>query len=130
MAFHIRDPETDALVRELARRDRTTLTEAVRETVRKELKSRDEKLSLWERTADIRARIKSYELAFGMQTAVVECQVPPSRSQPALVAKGSENGTPPHPASIINALRTSKSVLFIPCLIAIGRPPGPCKLVM
>jgi antitoxin VapB len=60
MAFHIRDPETDALVRELARRDRTTLTEAVRETVRKELKSRDEKLSLWERTADIRARIKSY----------------------------------------------------------------------
>jgi antitoxin VapB len=60
MAFHIRDPETDQLVRELARRDGTTLTEAVRETVRKELKSRDEKLSLWERTADIRARIASY----------------------------------------------------------------------
>lgn len=60
MPFHIRDPETDALVRELARRDGTTLTEAVRETVRKELKSRDEKLSLWDRTADIRARIASY----------------------------------------------------------------------
>ncbi len=60
MAFHIRDPETDQLVRELARRDGTTLTEAVRETVRKELKSRDEKLSLWERTADIRARVASY----------------------------------------------------------------------
>jgi antitoxin VapB len=60
MPFHIRDPETDALVRELARRDRVTLTEAVRETVRKELKSRDEKLSLWERTADIRARLNAH----------------------------------------------------------------------
>ena len=60
MAFHVRDPETDALVRELARRDRTTLTEAIRETVRKELKSRDKKLSLWERTADIRARLNAH----------------------------------------------------------------------
>jgi antitoxin VapB len=60
MAFHIRDPETDALVRELARRDGTTLTEAVRETVRKELKSRDVKLSLWDRTADIRARLNAH----------------------------------------------------------------------
>ena len=58
MAFHIRDPETDALVRELAMKDGTTLTEAVREAVRKELECR--KLSLWARTAEIRARIASY----------------------------------------------------------------------
>ena len=77
----------------------------------------------------VAGRISIFPYFFGMQTAVVECQVPPSRSQPALVAKGSDTGTPPHPASIINALRTS-NVLFIPCLIAIGRPPGPCKLVM
>lgn len=60
MPFHIRDPEADRLVREVARRDGISLTEAVKETFRKELKRREEKLSLWERTADIRARIASY----------------------------------------------------------------------
>ena len=42
MPFHIRDPETDALVRELARRRGVGLTEAVREAVRKELRKDDE----------------------------------------------------------------------------------------
>ncbi|HYF23467.1 MAG TPA: type II toxin-antitoxin system VapB family antitoxin [Caulobacteraceae bacterium] len=37
MAFHIRDPETDSLVRELARRDGLGLTDAVKLAVKKEL---------------------------------------------------------------------------------------------
>ena len=60
MAIHVRDHETDALVRELARRKGLGLTETIREAVRKELDHEEQKLSLWERTADIRAEIKSW----------------------------------------------------------------------
>jgi antitoxin VapB len=60
MPFHIRDPETDALVRELARRRGVGLTEAVREAVRRELEREEKKPSLWERTADIRARLNAH----------------------------------------------------------------------
>ena len=60
MAIHVRDPETDALVRKLAKRKGVGLTEAIREAVRNELGPDPQKLSLWERTADIRARIASY----------------------------------------------------------------------
>ena len=60
MAFHIRDPETDALVRRLAKRKGIGITEAVREAAEKELEREEQKLSLWERTADIRARIAAY----------------------------------------------------------------------
>ena len=60
MAIHVRDPETDALVRALARKKGVQLTEAIRCAVRNELEREDQKLSLWERTADIRARIASY----------------------------------------------------------------------
>ena len=42
MAFHIRDPETDALVREPARRRGVGLTEAVRDAVKRELRKDDE----------------------------------------------------------------------------------------
>ena len=59
MAIHVRDPETDALVRELARRRRLGITDAIREAVRNELSREDEKLSLWERTADIRAELNA-----------------------------------------------------------------------
>jgi antitoxin VapB len=59
MAIHIRDPETDRLARELAAKRGIGLTEAVREAVRRELEREERKLSLWERTADIRARIAS-----------------------------------------------------------------------
>ena len=59
MAIHIRDPETDRLARKLAARRGIGLTEAVREAVRHELEREEEKLSLWERTAAIRARIAS-----------------------------------------------------------------------
>jgi antitoxin VapB len=37
MAFHVRDPKTDALVRELARSRGIGLTEAIREAVEKSL---------------------------------------------------------------------------------------------
>lgn len=60
MAFHIRDPETDALVRLLAKRKGVGITEAVREAAERELAREGEKLSLWERTADLRAEVASY----------------------------------------------------------------------
>jgi antitoxin VapB len=60
MAIHVRDPETDALVRRLARRKGLGLTETIRDAVRNELDREEEKLSLWERTADLRAEIKSW----------------------------------------------------------------------
>jgi antitoxin VapB len=37
MAIHVRDPETDRVVRELARRKGATLTETIREAAAKEL---------------------------------------------------------------------------------------------
>ena len=60
MAFHIRDPETDRLVRRLAKQKGVGITEAVREAAENELERESHKLSLWDRTADIRARIASY----------------------------------------------------------------------
>ncbi len=60
MAFHVRDPKTDALVRKLAKRKGVGITEAVREAAAHELELEESKLSLWERTADIRAEIASW----------------------------------------------------------------------
>jgi antitoxin VapB len=57
MALHIRDEETDRLVRQLAERKRIPLTEAVKLAVGNELRREDEKLSLWERLKPIRDRI-------------------------------------------------------------------------
>jgi antitoxin VapB len=49
MAFHIRDPETDALVRELAEKTRVGITEAVKlaaaEALATREKAREEKLA-------------------------------------------------------------------------------------
>jgi antitoxin VapB len=59
MAFHVRDPETDALVRKLAKRKGVGITEAIREAAARELKREEKKLSLWERTADIRAELNA-----------------------------------------------------------------------
>jgi antitoxin VapB len=60
MAFHVRDPETDALVRKLAKHKGVGITEAIREAARNELEREESKLSLWERTAYIRAEIASW----------------------------------------------------------------------
>ncbi len=57
MALHIRDEETDRLVRALAERKRIPLTQAVKLAVGNELRREDEKLSLWERLKPIRDRI-------------------------------------------------------------------------
>lgn len=58
MAFHVRDEETDRLVRELANKRGIGITEAVRTAVESELAK--EEPSLWERSADIRARVQSW----------------------------------------------------------------------
>jgi antitoxin VapB len=59
MAFHVRDPKTDALVRELAASRGIGVTEAIREATQEALERDGKKLSLWERTADIRARLNA-----------------------------------------------------------------------
>ena len=56
MPFHIRDPETDALVRELARRRGVGLTEAVREAVKREL-SKDDEMPLVDSIAKLRREV-------------------------------------------------------------------------
>jgi antitoxin VapB len=53
MAFHIRDKETDALVRELARKEKVGLKDAVKSAVWEKLKALDAKPSLHERLSEI-----------------------------------------------------------------------------
>lgn len=53
MAFHIRDPETDALVRELARREKVGLKDAVKGAVTDKLKALESKPSLHKRLGQI-----------------------------------------------------------------------------
>ena len=59
MAFHVRNRETERLVRELARRQKIGLTEAVHVAVSNELGRRGEEPSLWEKTAAIRRRVRA-----------------------------------------------------------------------
>jgi antitoxin VapB len=54
MAIHVRDPETDALVRELARRRGIGITEAVDEALKSERAGKTED----ERGASLRERLK------------------------------------------------------------------------
>lgn len=56
MAFHVRNRETERLVRELARREKLGLTEAVHVAVANEL--RREPGSLWDRTAPLRESLR------------------------------------------------------------------------
>ena len=60
MAFHIRDPKTDAVVRKLAKRKGVGITEAVLEAAEHELEREEKRPSLWERTADLRAEVASW----------------------------------------------------------------------
>jgi antitoxin VapB len=60
MAFHIRDEETDTLVRELARRKGVGLTEAVKLAVRNELQNGKPKESLHEKLRKIADSIAEY----------------------------------------------------------------------
>jgi antitoxin VapB len=60
MAFHIRDAEADALVRELARRKGVGLTEAVKMAVRNGLKSDSSRPPLRARLRKIAEPIAAY----------------------------------------------------------------------
>ena len=60
MAFHVRDKETDTLVRELARGKGVGLTEAVKAAAEAELKREREKLPLRERVRPIQDDIASW----------------------------------------------------------------------
>jgi antitoxin VapB len=57
MAFHIRNRETEWLTRELAKQANIGLTEAVHVAVSNEIARRNDKPSLWERTAALRAEV-------------------------------------------------------------------------
>ena len=57
MPFHVRDPETDTLVRELARRRGVGLTEAVKLAVGAELRRETEQVPLRERVAALRRKV-------------------------------------------------------------------------
>ena len=60
MAFHIRDEETDTLVRELARRKGVGLTEAVKLAVRNQLNTEKPQESLREKLRKIADSIAEY----------------------------------------------------------------------
>jgi len=60
MAFHIRDRETDALVRELARRRGAGLTEAIKHAVASELTRTRNEPPLPERLQKIASEIAQY----------------------------------------------------------------------
>ncbi len=60
MPFHIRDEETDALVRELARKRNTSLTEAVKVAVRHELRREEDEIPLRDRLRRIADSLAEY----------------------------------------------------------------------
>jgi antitoxin VapB len=60
MAFHVRDKETDALVRRLAHRDGIGLTEAVRRAVQNELQRANKQVPVKDRIRKIQERIARY----------------------------------------------------------------------
>ncbi|MFI4974629.1 MAG: type II toxin-antitoxin system VapB family antitoxin [Caulobacterales bacterium] len=60
MPFHIRDPETDNLVRELARKRSVGLTEAVKLAVTAELRRDAEKVPLRERIRPLQAEVAAW----------------------------------------------------------------------
>lgn len=61
MAFHVRDPETDRLVRQLAALKEIGLTEAVKLAVEEKLRRERESAPLWERLKPIADSLAKYE---------------------------------------------------------------------
>jgi antitoxin VapB len=57
MALHIRDAETDRLVRLLAERKGVPLTEAIKVAVRNELEREEQRPGLWERLKPLHERV-------------------------------------------------------------------------
>jgi antitoxin VapB len=63
MILHVRDVETDELVRQLARNRGISITEAIREAVEQALAIDErQRLPLWERMVDLRSKMESYPL--------------------------------------------------------------------
>lgn len=60
MAFHIRDPEADRAVRELAARKGVSLTDAVKHAVQNELVQMDQNIPFLERIRDLQQRVAAY----------------------------------------------------------------------
>jgi antitoxin VapB len=60
MAFHIRDPEADRAVRELAARKGVSLTDAVKQAVQNELRQMDQNVPFLERIRDLQQRVAAY----------------------------------------------------------------------
>jgi antitoxin VapB len=60
MAFHIRDAETDALVRKLAAREGLGLTEAVKQAVRDKLEASEVKKPLLDEVREIQQDVRRY----------------------------------------------------------------------
>jgi antitoxin VapB len=60
MAFHVRDPETDTLVRRLAKEEGVGLTEAVKIAVREKLEARKNAVPLEERVRAIQEEVARY----------------------------------------------------------------------
>ncbi len=63
MIIHVRDVETDELVRRLTQSRGISITEAIREAVEQALVSDERsRMSLWDRTSDLRNRMEVYPL--------------------------------------------------------------------
>jgi antitoxin VapB len=60
MVIHVRDADTDTLVRELARRKGISITEAIKEAATAELARIQSESSIWDRTAGVRDRISAF----------------------------------------------------------------------
>jgi antitoxin VapB len=67
MAFHIRDPATDAAVRKLARLKRKTLTETVREAVEREYAAIRAPLPLVDRLRTIQQEFQALKRPGGQE---------------------------------------------------------------
>ncbi|MBL1257788.1 type II toxin-antitoxin system VapB family antitoxin [Methylocystis sp. Sn-Cys] len=60
MAYSIKDPETDELIRKLAKAKRKPIVEAIKEACANELARERAKIPLWERLQPLRARVASH----------------------------------------------------------------------
>ncbi len=60
MAFHIRDRDTDEAVRELAARKGVSLTEAVKQAAKNELRLMDQNTPFMERIRDLQRQAAAY----------------------------------------------------------------------
>src|SRR5215210_5981635 len=88
MPFHVRDAETDALVRELARRKGVGLTEAVKLAVRHELDTDAQKEPLRDRLRKIAEAIAKYPDT-GVNTTLADLLTPLCVAKPFAAVRAS-----------------------------------------